>query len=146
MPLTLFATQRSPFSRRITVTLLRQSIPFELKLLEPPDLYPPLPQLLLANPQGQVPVFVTEKGQGIPDSSTILEYLDENVHPIWPKEAQLRINARVASTLCTGILTSAVKEFLNQNTKSPFRLYRHLYMCILPLHIFFWITAQHYCE
>jgi glutathione S-transferase len=62
MPLTLFATQRSPFSRRITVALLRQNIPFELKLLEPTELYPPLPQLLLANPLGQVPVLVTEKG------------------------------------------------------------------------------------
>jgi glutathione S-transferase len=86
----------------------------------------------------------TEKGQGIPDSSAILEYLDENVTQIWPKQAQLRINARVASNLCTGILTAAVKEFLNQNTKSPFNNFTESNTEVIQRTLLF--LAKHYRE
>ena len=92
----LFLSQRSPFARRIRLALKRLGLPVEERVI---DVFGDHPDLLRLNPLGMVPTLKTPEGNGLFDSSAILEYLDDLTGGIWPKDRVLRAHIRQTSTL-----------------------------------------------
>ena len=74
MKMRLYASKTSPYARRVRVVVLELGLQdlVEEVATEPFD---PSADFLAANPLCKVPVLVTEKGERLPDSSLIVEYL-----------------------------------------------------------------------
>ena len=70
----LYCSPASPYARKVRVVAheLGLSDLIEEILCDPFD---PGPELLAANPLSRIPTLVTEKGEALPDSSLIIEYL-----------------------------------------------------------------------
>lgn len=70
----LYCSKTSPYARKVRVVAheLGLSDLIEEILTDPFD---PSPELLAANPLSRVPTLVTEKGEALPDSTVIIEYL-----------------------------------------------------------------------
>lgn len=63
-----------PYSRKVRVVLKELGFEFDLVVEK---VWDRRPEFLALNPAGQVPVLVEENGRAIPESSAIVEYLDE---------------------------------------------------------------------
>jgi glutathione S-transferase len=109
-------TPRSPFARRIRLALARHAIPF---IEKETNVFEPKPEFLEANPLALVPVLELSDGTQIPDSSTILDYIDENLAPIYPKDPAARTRARILSTYAAGIMTCTVSHYLERIRTLP---------------------------
>ncbi|WP_373545599.1 glutathione S-transferase family protein [Chamaesiphon sp.] len=75
----LYSVPLSPFAARVRLSIYRKDLPIEI--VPPPaggiksDMY------LALNPMGQIPTLVLDSGVAVPESATILEYL-EDVFPV----------------------------------------------------------------
>ena len=70
----LYCSKTSPYARKVRVVAheLGLSDLIEEALCDP---FEPSPELLAANPLSRIPTLVTEKGESLPDSTLIIEYL-----------------------------------------------------------------------
>ncbi len=86
MGLVLHSFRRCPYAIRVRVALHEKQIPFELREEKLSD---PSPELLRANPLGQVPVLILEDGRPMPESAVITRYLEETFpsSPLAPEGA-----------------------------------------------------------
>jgi glutathione S-transferase len=110
----LYYSVRSPFARRVRILLQRLALPCEMREI---SVFDPPPELYEANPLGLVPVLVLRDANGkpalsLPDSSTILEYINDTYGKVWPTDPAAKVQVRAASTLAVGIMTETVKWFL----------------------------------
>jgi glutathione S-transferase len=71
----LFFTPRSPFVRKVRVTLIEKGLDKAVELVAV-DLEHPLPDLALHNPLGKVPTLVRDDGLALFDSPVVCEYVD----------------------------------------------------------------------
>ncbi len=125
----LYFSARSPFARRIRVALANLRVPFEGKEI---SVFEPPADFLKISPLGLVPVLVVKQTDQetlvIPDSSAILEYLNEpgnlpspqgdSTFGIWPNNTD-KPWARAASTLAAGVMQHTVNHFLESLKKAP---------------------------
>lgn len=121
----LFLSPRSPFARRIRLALRRLKLPVEERFI---NVFEDHPDFLALNPLGMIPTLVTPEGMPLMDSSAILETLDEMTGSIWPRDRQLRVQVRNASTLITGMIQSMVSFFQESSmheVPSPFWMQDH---------------------
>ena len=71
----LYSAPLSPFAARVRLSIYRKDL--DIEILPPPaggtrgDAY------LALNPMGQIPLLVTDSGTAIPESATIIEYLED---------------------------------------------------------------------
>ncbi len=71
----LYSAPLSPFAARVRLSIYRKDL--DIEILPPPaggtrgDAY------LALNPMGQIPLLVTDSGTTIPESATIIEYLED---------------------------------------------------------------------
>ena len=70
----LYCSKTSPYARKVRV------VAHELGLSDlieevPCDPFEPSPELLAANPLSRIPTLITERGESLPDSTLIIEYL-----------------------------------------------------------------------
>lgn len=74
MKMRLYCSTTSPYSRKVRITAeeLGLSDLIEEIVVDP---FAPTPEFLAANPLSKIPTLVTEKGEALPDSSLIIEYL-----------------------------------------------------------------------
>ncbi len=120
----LFYSIRSPFARRVRIAFQRLGLSYEPR---EENVFEPTAALLAANPLAQVPVLVVNGKMGAPeesfslaDSSMLLEYLHENYgERIWPADLALRARVRAGSTLAVGIMTEAVRWYLENQRATP---------------------------
>jgi glutathione S-transferase len=70
----LYCSLTSPYSRKVRVVAEELGLPdlIEEILVDP---FTAPPELLAANPLSRIPTLVTEKGEALPDSNLIIEYL-----------------------------------------------------------------------
>lgn len=115
----LVGTPRSPFARRVRVALLNLGLKFEWQELQLKEIFPPSQTLLSMNPLGLVPALELDDGFSLVDSSEILNFIDAQMSPIWPRELNLNRISRRCSILVNGILTYAVREFQGLRVNSP---------------------------
>lgn len=70
----LYCSKTSPYSRKVRIALIEQGIAGEVEEVMTDPFNPP-PELLAANPMSKIPTLVTDRGEALPDSNLILEYL-----------------------------------------------------------------------
>ncbi len=74
----LVGRYRSPFTRRVAVTMRILGLGYEHRPVKP---WPSNEELLPMNPLGRVPILILDDGEMLWESGFILEYLDELVGP-----------------------------------------------------------------
>lgn len=70
----LYCSKTSPYARKVRVVALELGLAdlTEEIICDP---FQPSPELLASNPLSRIPTLVTEKGEALPDSTVIIEYL-----------------------------------------------------------------------
>lgn len=108
MKMMLYASRTSPFSRKVMIAVeeLNLASLVEQVLVDP---FQPTPEFLAANPLAQIPALVTEKGETLPGSGLIVEYLQTRGHGLTslPRGSQ-RWAALRRAALADGLLEAAV--------------------------------------
>ncbi|MBL6751033.1 MAG: glutathione S-transferase N-terminal domain-containing protein [Nevskia sp.] len=74
MKMKLYCSATSPWARKVRVAVHELGLG-DLVEEVPTDPYNATPEFLTLNPLSKVPALVTEKGEALPDSTLILEYL-----------------------------------------------------------------------
>lgn len=70
----LYTSKTSPYGRKVRVAIEELGLGDQVEEVEA-DPWKPTPELLAANPLSRIPTLITEKGEAIPDSTLIVEYL-----------------------------------------------------------------------
>lgn len=74
MPMKLFSSRTSPYARKVRVAIEELGLADQVEEAQVDPFNPP-PDLLAANPLSKVPTLVTDRGEALPDSALILDYL-----------------------------------------------------------------------
>lgn len=112
---TLYASLRSPFARRVRICLeelqTEKILEYTTELV---DVFNPSPLLLQMNPLGRVPVYKTEKGEVLAESSAIIEHLKEKYswHSLFLTHGLNSVWLKQQSSLSVGIMELTVQNFL----------------------------------
>ncbi len=117
----LIGVNRSPYTRRVAITLTAYGLPFEQKPLSGFD---HRAQVRADNPLGRIPALVLECGETLVDSAAIIDHLDElhgRDRALTPAAgAERRAVLRVAALMmgaCDKLLAAAYER----NSKPPER-------------------------
>ncbi len=70
----LYCSKTSPYSRKVRIALIEQGIADQVEQVVA-DPFDPPPELLAANPMSKIPTLITDRGEALPDSNLILDYL-----------------------------------------------------------------------
>jgi glutathione S-transferase len=96
----LYSVDLSPFAARVRTAIYARGL--DIEIIAPPAEGTKSPEYLALNPLGRVPVLVLDNGTSLPESETIVEYLEDAVakSPLRPASpetsARARLVARVA--------------------------------------------------
>jgi glutathione S-transferase len=71
----LYSVMLSPFAARVRLSIYRKGL--NIKIVPPPEGGIKSEAYLALNPMGQIPTLVLDSGFGLPESATILEYLED---------------------------------------------------------------------
>lgn len=115
MPLTFYALSGSPFSWKVWLALEHLAVPYDLCVLSADAGDLKSPAFLALNTRGKVPVIVDD-GFALPESSAIIEYLEE-VHgqpgrSLWPSDPRARAIARRFAAEVDGYIYPAVRRLV----------------------------------
>ena len=104
---TLYMSVRSPFARRVRLTLEELGVEYETQVL---DVFNPPPGFTEVNPLGRVPALRLPNTELIVDSWMILDYLRERhgSHPLFLTGGASGAQARNISGLAVGVMEQAV--------------------------------------
>lgn len=100
----LVGWNRSPYTRRVAISMYVYGIEFEQRARTAWDHYDDVRQF---NPIVKIPALVTEEGEEIVDSAAILDYLDCRVGPeraLMPPPSPLRDRVRRIVALATALI------------------------------------------
>jgi glutathione S-transferase len=95
----LYNADLSPYAARVRLAIYRKDL--KIEIVAPPESGLKGPEYLALNPMGKIPVLVTENGETLPESETILEYLEDifptpSLRPAGPMDrARARLVARI---------------------------------------------------
>src|SRR5690349_9616112 len=104
----LYSGPLSLFSRKVEIALYEKGLPFEQILVpfsQTRGYSPKHPDVLAANPKGQVPVFL-DGDLTLYDSTVVLEYLEDSYPepPLFPKAADQRARCRLLDLFADEIM------------------------------------------
>jgi glutathione S-transferase len=71
----LYSNGLSPFAARVRVAIYQKGL--DIEIVSPPASGTKSPEYLALNPMGKVPVLALDNGDTIPESETIVEYLED---------------------------------------------------------------------
>lgn len=115
MKMKLYGSKTSPFTRKVRVAAAELGLTDLIEEIDT-DYFNPPPEFLAANPLSRIPTLVTEKGEALPDSELIIEYLQTRGHsgvqslPRGTKRWAALRRAKVAD----GIIEAAVATLLEK--------------------------------
>lgn len=117
----LISATPSPYARKVRIALAEKGLPFELVTEVPWDSGTQTPKY---NPLEKLPVLVTEDGEGIYESSYILQWLELKypATPLLPCGVDDILRARKLEVLCDGVCDAVVLTFferMRKDTASP---------------------------
>ena len=118
----LYYSETSPYARKVRVALRELGLAefVDESLADP---YTATPELLAVNPLSKVPALVTEKGENLPDSGLIVEYLlarGRGLGPL-PRGMQRWILLR-RQQLAEGVMDAAVAARMEMRRPPEFVL------------------------
>ncbi len=74
MKMQLYCSKTSPYSRKVRVAALELGLADLIEEIQTDPFDPPT-AFLAANPLSRIPTLITERGEALPDSNLIIEYL-----------------------------------------------------------------------
>ena len=95
----LYSVPLSPFAARVRLSIYRKGL--NIEIVPPPEGGIKSDAYLAMNPMGQIPTLVVDSGFALPESATILEYLEDafptpSLRPIDPQDlARARLFLRL---------------------------------------------------
>jgi len=104
----LYMSLTSPYARKVRVALIEQNAADQVEEVVVDPFEPP-PELLAANPLSKIPTLITDRGEALPDSNLILDYLQSRYAGLAPlprgsqRWAMLRLRQ-----LAEGVIDAAV--------------------------------------
>jgi glutathione S-transferase len=108
MPMKLYFSKTSPYARKVLVAAEELGLADQLETIVVDPFAPP-PEFVAANPLSKVPTLVTERGEALPDSSLILEYLTSRKSGLAaPGRGSKRWEVLRRTELAEGMLDAAV--------------------------------------
>jgi len=114
----LFAGPLSLFSRKVEIALHEKELGFERVLVpftQTGGYSPRHPEVLAANPKGQVPVLV-DKDLTLYDSTVILEYLEDAYPepPLYPRAAADRARCRLLDLFADEVMLVPLRALMHR--------------------------------
>lgn len=116
----LFTGPLSLFARKVEIALLEKGRPFERVMVpfsQTKGYNPKHPEVLAANPKGQVPVLV-DGNVAVFDSTVIFEYL-EDAYPkpaLYPRDPAERARCRLLDLFADEIMLVPIRSLMHRNT------------------------------
>jgi glutathione S-transferase len=119
VPMKLYTAPLSLFARKIEIALAEKRIEFERVLVpysQNEGYKPKHPDVLAANPKGQVPVLV-DRDLTLYDSTVIFEYLEDAypTPPLYPRGAVARARCRQAELFADEVMMSSLRPLMYRN-------------------------------
>lgn len=114
----LYSAPLSLFARKVEIALGEKGLSFERVMVpftQAEGYHPKHPDVLAANPKGQVPILV-DNGLTIFDSTVILEYLEDAYPspPFYPDTPRLRAECRLFEVIADEILLAPVRALMHR--------------------------------
>lgn len=119
----LYSAPLSLFARKVEIALHEKSLPFEQVMVpfnQREGYAPKHPDVLAANPKGQVPVLI-DQGLSLYDSTVILEYL-EDAYPqpaLYPVSAAARARCRLLDVFADEVMLVPLKTLMHRTGPRP---------------------------
>jgi glutathione S-transferase len=119
----LYSAPLSLFARKVEIALQEKGLPFERVMVpfsQDKGYSPKHPDVLAANPKGQVPVLI-DKGLTLYDSTVILEYL-EDAHPrppLYPGAPEERARCRLFDLFADEIMLVPLRALMHRTGPRP---------------------------
>src|SRR5687768_4097426 len=114
MKMKLYTSKTSPYSRRVRVVIEELALAEQVEEILADPFAPP-PELLVANPLSKIPTLVSERGEQIPDSALIIEYLTARRHGLAPlPRGSKRWHVLRRAQVALGIIDAAVATVLEK--------------------------------
>ena len=110
----LFCSKTSPYARKVRVAIeeLELSDLVDEVITDP---FEPTPEFLIANPLSKLPALVNERGDAMPDSQLILEYLTSRYPGLAPlPRGSKRWETLRRTKLADGVIDAAVASVLEK--------------------------------
>ena len=99
----LVGRYRSPFARRVAITMRILGIEYEHRPIKP---WPTYEEVLPMNPMGRVPILILDDGEALLESGYMIEYLDDLVGPeraLTPTSGPARLKVQKIVFLTLGV-------------------------------------------
>ena len=120
----LIGVNRSPFTRRVAITLNIYGVAFEQRALSGFD---NRAEVRASNPLGRIPALVLDDGETLIDSNAIIDHLDEAYgrdRPLTPRDgADRRAVLRVAAMMM-GACEKCLHAAYERNRRPPEKLHQ----------------------
>jgi glutathione S-transferase len=120
----LIGVNRSPYTRRVAITLNIYGVPFEQRGLSGFD---NREEVRARNPLGRIPALVLDDGETLLDSSAIIDYLDETYggdRPLTPHAGAERRAVLKATALLMGACDKLLHAAYERNRRPPEKLHQ----------------------
>lgn len=114
MIMKLYSSATSPYARKVRVAIEELGLADQVEEVSA-DPFEPSAEFLAINPLSKIPVLVTERGESLPDSRLILDYLVHKKHGLaaLPRGAR-RWELLRRTQLADGIMDAAVATVLER--------------------------------
>jgi glutathione S-transferase len=120
----LIGVNRSPYTRRVAITLKVYDIPFEQRAISG---FGDRAEVRVWNPVGRIPVLVLDNGEPLVDSGAIIDHLDE-IHgrerALTPVSGEDRRAVLRVAALMMGACDKALQAAYHRNHTPPEKLHQ----------------------
>ena len=120
----LIGVNRSPYTRRVAITLAIYGVPFEQRGLSGFD---NREDVRARNPLGRIPALVLDDGETLLDSGAIIDYLDETYggdHPLTPRAGAERRGVLKVTALLMGACDKLLHAAYERNRRPSEKLHQ----------------------
>ena len=120
----LIGVNRSPFTRRVAITLNIYGVPFEQRALSGFD---NRAEVRASNPLGRIPALVLDSGETLIDSNAIIDHLDEAYggdRPLTPRGGAERRAVLKVAAMMMGACEKALHAAYERNRRPPEKLHQ----------------------
>jgi glutathione S-transferase len=120
----LIGVNRSPFTRRVAITLNIYGVPFEQRALSGFD---NRAEVRACNPLGRIPALVLGSGETLIDSNAIIDHLDEvygHDRPLTPRGGADRRAVLKVAAMMMGACEKCLHAAYERNRRPPEKLHQ----------------------
>ena len=120
----LIGVNRSPFTRRVAITLNIYGVPFEQRALSGFD---HRAEVRTSNPLGRIPALVLGSGETLIDSNAIIDHLDEvygGDRPLTPRSGAERRAVLKVAAMMMGACEKCLHAAYERNRRPPEKLHQ----------------------